>query len=248
MALSAAAAQAIGAGASASSNLLGSLLGFIGQRRANRTNLQIAREANKLEMDLFNLSNAYNAPTAQMQRLKQAGLNPHLVYGSGSVTGNVTKKPQVHMATVQNELKDLALSKLTDTIGMYQDLRVKQAQINNIEAVTSVREQQAINEAFRAMMLKYEGQSKKVKATVAKELEKTQIAIGKANLEKALNINKNLGFDAGMKELELELNKGLKPYNMTSKDAFLFRMLMNINKNKEKFKEYWFKYQPEYKF
>lgn len=32
----------------------------------------------------WNMQNAYNSPVAQMQRLKDAGLNPHLVYGTGS--------------------------------------------------------------------------------------------------------------------------------------------------------------------
>lgn len=32
----------------------------------------------------WNMQNAYNAPLAQMQRLKDANLNPHLVYGNGA--------------------------------------------------------------------------------------------------------------------------------------------------------------------
>lgn len=33
---------------------------------------------------LWNLQNQYNSPAAQMQRYKDAGLSPHLVYGSGN--------------------------------------------------------------------------------------------------------------------------------------------------------------------
>lgn len=41
--------------------------------------------------------NAYNSPEAQMQRLKDAGLNPHLIYGTGSAsTGNATQQPIYH--------------------------------------------------------------------------------------------------------------------------------------------------------
>ena len=32
------------------------------------------------------MNNAYNDPSAQMERLKQAGLNPNLVYGGGATT------------------------------------------------------------------------------------------------------------------------------------------------------------------
>lgn len=39
--------------------------------------------------DLWDYQNAYNTPQAQMERLKAAGLNPRLIYGSGSAnTGN----------------------------------------------------------------------------------------------------------------------------------------------------------------
>lgn len=38
----------------------------------------------------WDMQNAYNEPIAQMARLKAAGLNPMLVYGSGNVTGNAS--------------------------------------------------------------------------------------------------------------------------------------------------------------
>lgn len=40
--------------------------------------------------DMWNKSNAYNSPMAQMERLKAAGLNPNQIYGSGSETGGIT--------------------------------------------------------------------------------------------------------------------------------------------------------------
>lgn len=50
-------------------------------------------DANKMAMQAWNLANDYNHPLQQMARLKEAGLNPLLVYGSGSVTGNTTSAP-----------------------------------------------------------------------------------------------------------------------------------------------------------
>lgn len=41
-------------------------------------------------LQMWNLANAYNDPSAQMERLKKAGLNPNLVYGGGNVTGNTS--------------------------------------------------------------------------------------------------------------------------------------------------------------
>ena len=50
-------------------------------------------DANAQAMLAWNMMNDYNHPVQQMQRLKEAGLNPLLVYGSGSVTGNTTGSP-----------------------------------------------------------------------------------------------------------------------------------------------------------
>lgn len=86
-------ALALGAGASA----LGSLLGFGSNLSANKQNLQIARETNALnrelfnrqlafQEDMFNKTNAYNLPKNQVQRLLDAGINPAFVMGNGSMS------------------------------------------------------------------------------------------------------------------------------------------------------------------
>lgn len=65
------------------------------QEDANQLNLQIARETNQANRDLyreqfddqvrlFNLSNQYNSASQQVQRLSDAGLNPALNMGNGS--------------------------------------------------------------------------------------------------------------------------------------------------------------------
>lgn len=53
------------------------------------------KDANKMAMKAWNLANDYNHPVAQMERLRLAGLNPLLVYGSGSVAGNTTGAPSL---------------------------------------------------------------------------------------------------------------------------------------------------------
>lgn len=50
-------------------------------------------DANAKALQAWNMMNDYNNPIKQMERLKAAGLNPLLVYGSGSVTGNTTGSP-----------------------------------------------------------------------------------------------------------------------------------------------------------
>ena len=86
-------ALALQAGASA----LGNVLGFGSSSSANKTNLQIARENNQAQREMFheqmayntdmwNKQNQYNLPVNQVQRLLAAGINPAAVYGNGTMS------------------------------------------------------------------------------------------------------------------------------------------------------------------
>lgn len=85
---------------------LGSLFGSkSSQRRAMRSqkelmnysqNIQqeIMKYQSELSEDAWNKQNEYNSPLSQMQRYRDAGLNPNLIYGgSGSVSGNAESMP-----------------------------------------------------------------------------------------------------------------------------------------------------------
>ena len=93
-------------------SLAGSMIGANAQRQANIQNMQLAKYQNNWQtaenekayarsVEMWNMQNQYNSPTAQMSRLRQAGLNPNLVYGSG-VTGNSAgSAPQYQPAKIQ---------------------------------------------------------------------------------------------------------------------------------------------------
>lgn len=55
-------------------------------RETNETNLRLAREQNSWNEMMWNKSNEYNSPSAQVSRLRAAGLNPNLVNDAGSST------------------------------------------------------------------------------------------------------------------------------------------------------------------
>lgn len=52
-------------------------------------------KANEWNLAMWNLQNEYNDPSAQMARLKAAGLNPNLMYGKGTVGNAESLKPYV---------------------------------------------------------------------------------------------------------------------------------------------------------
>lgn len=82
----------------AAASLINGFMNNRAQKRANETNLQIARETNQQQLDMmreqnqfnaeqaqiaFDRENSYNAPVQQLKRMRDAGLNPY----SGSAAG-----------------------------------------------------------------------------------------------------------------------------------------------------------------
>lgn len=84
--------------ADASTTLLGGVLQGITSsnavREQNEANMALAQFAYEKNREQWEAENAYNTPTAQMQRLRAAGLNPNLVYGSGAAQSVSAKSPQ----------------------------------------------------------------------------------------------------------------------------------------------------------
>lgn len=80
---------------SGASGLLGGLFGNKSTSNTNRTNLEIANRYNQTQIDLANMNNKfnrqmwleqqeYNTPVNQMQRYRDAGINPYMALGQMS--------------------------------------------------------------------------------------------------------------------------------------------------------------------
>ncbi|MEM3753867.1 MAG: hypothetical protein QW778_04690 [Candidatus Micrarchaeaceae archaeon] len=82
--------MAIGLGAGAAIAAGASLLGTAGNAVATG---KLNKATRKWNEKMWNLQNAYNLPEAQMERFKQAGLNPNLIYGQGTSGNADSPKP-----------------------------------------------------------------------------------------------------------------------------------------------------------
>lgn len=95
-------------------------------------------------INLWRMQNEYNAPSAQMQRFRDAGLNPNLIYSQGN-PGNAAQlsRPDVQPTQFrmpQSSFADVGRSSL-DSI---YDIQLKQAQVDNLRAQNSVIKQDAL--------------------------------------------------------------------------------------------------------
>lgn len=115
------------------------LIGGIGQLYANQSQKKEGAKQRRFALDMWERQNAYNTPANQMQRLKDAGLNPALMYGQGNV-GNA----QQAMGVQQSQVKNVgAAAAQSVAAGVQLDLVVKQKQLLADQAA------QARSQAFK---------------------------------------------------------------------------------------------------
>lgn len=79
--------------------------------------------------------NLYNSPAEQMRRLREAGLNPNLVYGHGAAT---VESAPVRSASVESWNPKAPQFDTAAISAGYFDAQVKQAQVDNIKAQTTL--------------------------------------------------------------------------------------------------------------
>lgn len=140
----------------------------------NQANLQIARETNAANADLYSrqfadamyawdVQNKYNTPAAEVERLRAAGINPALAFGQGSSAGSVSlpsaapavgaemqQTPyQAYTDTALTRIEDL-LPAISQSLSQFEDFQSRnidnqtRAEINRKQLDTAEANYQAI--------------------------------------------------------------------------------------------------------
>ena len=148
----------------------------------NAANLEVAKYQANYDREQWQAMNRYNLPSAQMERIKAAGLNPHLIYGSGSVTGNATSQfPKYNAPALSYNY--LPAFDPGSAFQAYQDASVKNAQTDNLKAQTNNVNARTAVEFVRKSNYLTDGEKKKIELEVADELKETHIEQDKQKLE-----------------------------------------------------------------
>lgn len=133
----------------AGSSLLGQGINAISQGSMNRKTRAFTKEMYNIQrrdaLADWAMQNEYNSPSAQMQRLRDAKLNPNLVYGSGEVAGQGGSIRQSSVEgwnpkAPQFDLGGAAMQSLS----AYIDTKVKEAQVDNLREQNTVLQMEAL--------------------------------------------------------------------------------------------------------
>lgn len=116
-------------------------------KKARKFAQQQALQQREWSLSDWAMQNEYNHPSSQMARLREAGLNPNLVYGNGADTSSGPIRNS-EPATWRPEAPQVNLSgAVTEGLSAYYDTQIKQAQIDNLRAQNTVATQDALLKA-----------------------------------------------------------------------------------------------------
>jgi len=145
--------------------------------RTIQANKQLSEYAYSKDLEMWNKGNEYNSPAAQMERLKAAGLNPNLVYGSGSVAGNASGSlPLYNAPTVKYDYKPPV--DWGNVLSSFQDVQLKQAQIDNVKAQT-----EGVNLSNQLKGYDAEAMRALIESNITRKLMENEKALSKNQME-----------------------------------------------------------------
>lgn len=126
---------------------IGAGISAIGSIFSNRKNRRFADEQRRKSfqdnVDFWNMQNAYNTPERQMQRFKDAGLNPNLIYGQGNAgNAGAIQSPDAQKMQYKN-VGEQAGPMAADFITQLYNVRQMQAATDKLKADATVSENTA---------------------------------------------------------------------------------------------------------
>lgn len=200
--------------------------------RQNMHDYTLNAHQNMREYSKWREENKYNSPIEQMARFKEAGLSPHLMYGKGT-SGNAS--PIQQSAQRSSDVKGYTqpqmqnILKGVDVFGQMADLKNVEARTNNVDANTSVLNEEAKLKGQQQLLNAVLLESNKIKLGASPELTKYSLQAAEANL-KILNAQvlqqapklQGMSLDNALKNITLNRKK----HGIEAGDNVLLRMLM----------------------
>lgn len=182
----------------------GNMLNFNQQQQTNRQQMDFQRSMyGRMREDAlsdWHMQNEWNHPTQQMQRLKEAGLNPTLVYGKGATA------PTQAVRSSQAPTTNITAPRV-DTQGINPIMDY--ANVSQIEAKTQLDLAKARNEDVRSIILgidasRGERQDKLEESLFDINLEAADAALANTRAQTETEIQRKLNLETERKKTEAD--------------------------------------------
>lgn len=209
------------------SGIIGGIVGLINQGRQNRANKKLAEYAYSKDLEMWNRNNVYNSPEAQMQRLKDAGLNPALVYGQGAVGNASGSMPKYNAPTMDYSYIPPIQEIGVGSINAYQDFQLKQAQIDNAREQNKILQEEGKIRAFKNW---FNDQTKQPRVDIEYSKSWTQDEIRALKWQQREKQAGELGWLLGSTDGKTTNQQRLLEYQMDAKAAQVDKQRKDIEK------------------
>lgn len=182
----------------AGSSLLGSGLNAASQgsmnRKTRRWNEKMYGMQRADALADWNMQNEYNSPVSQMQRLRDAKLNPNLVYGNGAdAMGGVVRSTNVESWNPQTpRWGDMAAAGGAG-LSAYYDTQIKEAQIDNLKTINTVQVQEAALKAAQTAATNIGAEANKFDLSQRQRLADISLQTAEQSLKKIMADIENTG-------------------------------------------------------
>lgn len=212
----------------------GSLISGIGSAITSRKNTRDTIRANRAmaeyqwekNLEMWHRQNEYNAPAQQMNRFREAGLNPNLIYGQGN-PGNAGTLPQYSAPRI--DYKRTFPQNIGGIIQQFQDVNMRAAAIDNVRAQEELTRSKATTEAVKQQIMGIDEKSKGLNLRILQYLEQTQKEMGTEKLRALQQSITESEARTALSDLKAayqeELNRMLIEKGITPRDSLQVRML-----------------------
>lgn len=101
----------------------------------NSKNIQLAREQREWDYKMWKENNEYNTPLNQMNRLRDAGINPGLAMSNGLLSSGVSSQSSGGETAPVTDFSPISQG-INNSVDLYQQKRMQDAQISNLNEQT----------------------------------------------------------------------------------------------------------------
>lgn len=184
-------------GASILSDGINAVVDGINTRASRRWQEKMMQWQRNSALTDYGMQNEYNSPSAQMERLKKAGLNPNLVYGTGTATmpaSNIKSSSPPSTNTSRVNIDG------GGAVGTYLNAKQMQLQNDNLKAQNDVLLEQKKNLAADTVQKLFGGNLKEFDFNLKTQLRNNTIS-------KAWQITKNLDTQGNLTQAQIANTK-----------------------------------------
>ena len=209
-----------------------SAIGNIGQGRKNRqaakdmnqanidAQLRLNQENRDWSKDMWNMTNAYNSPAQLMARYKEAGLNPHLIYGqqpqASQPMSASTSAPHSEALPADTTVNEIGQSMFQATQN-YIAQKKQQTETDNLEKARQVMDADILSKNASTAESMTRNAKSKFDLDLAQDLRSNV-------MEQSILNTKNLGLTS--QKIEMDIRSTEKGMQMT--DAQISKIAQDI--------------------